>query len=157
MRQKIRTALIGFSLLSIPVAANAQSAQAPGEREAQLTLPVSSAPLWTTLRQTKIAEDQKRGIYTASFPAEVKSLNGQTVTLSGFMLPMDTSQKSRHFLLSKYTPVCPFCPPGEPNEVVEVTSKIGFKLTDRMITVTGRLTLINDGEKGLFFRLDPTA
>lgn len=70
------------------------------------------------------------------------------------MLPMDTAPRSKHFLLSRYTPVCFFCPPGQPNEVVEVISKPGVKLTGAMITLTGRLSLINDGEKGLFFRLD---
>jgi hypothetical protein len=38
--------------------------------------------------------------------------------------------------------------------VVEVISKPGVKLTGAMVTLSGRLSLINDGEKGLFFRLD---
>lgn len=127
--------------------------QAPGERATQLKLPTSKAPLWAVLRKTKIGENAKLGIFTASFPAEVKALDGTQVKISGFMLPMDTAQRSKHFLLSRYTPVCFFCPPGQPNEVVEITSKVGVKLTGDMVTLTGRLSLINDGEKGLFFRL----
>jgi uncharacterized protein len=142
--------------LAIVAPAEAQSGygQAPGERAAQLRLPKSSAPVWATLRKTRIGEDVRRGLYTASFPPEVQALGGTRVTVSGFMLPMDAGAKSKHFLLSRYTPVCFFCPPGEPNEVVEVVSKPGVKLTSGQVTLSGRLTLINDGEKGLFFRLD---
>lgn len=154
-----RLLLLAASLLlaqAMGASAQAQSGfgQAPGERNAQLRLPKSTAPLWTTLRKTRIGEDAKRGLYTASFPPEVRALDGAQVTLSGFMLPMDTAQKSKHFLLARYTPVCFFCPPGEPNEVVEVVSRSGVKLTGGLITLSGRMTLTNDGEKGLFFRLD---
>lgn len=124
------------------------------ERQAQQGLPQSKAPLWAVLRRTQIGEDDKRGTFTAAFPPEVRALNGRTVTLSGFMLPLDTDAKARHFLLSKYTPVCFFCPPGQPNEVVEVVAAAGVPVTDRMLNVTGRLTLTNEADKGLFFRLD---
>jgi hypothetical protein len=153
----LRRALLVAGLLAVtagPALAQSGFGQAPGERNAQLRLPKSPAPLWATLRKTRIGEDAKRGIYTASFPPEVRGLQGTQVTLSGFMLPMDTAQKSKHFLLSRYTPVCFFCPPGEPNEVVEVVSRSGVKLTDGMVTLSGKLTLTNNGEKGLFFRLD---
>jgi hypothetical protein len=146
--------LLTVLALSGPVQAQSGFGQAPGERSAQLRLPKSAAPLWTTLRKTRIGEDARRGIYTASFPPEVKALDGTQVTLSGFMLPMDTAQRSKHFLFARYTPVCFFCPPGEPNEVVEVISGPGVKLTGGMITLSGRMTLTNNGEKGLFFRLD---
>jgi len=46
-----------------------------------------------------------------------------------------------------------FCPPGEPNEVVEVFSPRAIVWTDKLVTVTGPLSLINNGEKGMFFRI----
>lgn len=128
--------------------------QAVGERSAQASLPQSNAPIWTVLRKTKIGEDGAKGVFTAAFPPEVKALDKQTVTLSGFMLPLDAQEKSTHFLISKYTPVCFFCPPGEPNEVVEVTSKTGVPVSYKLLNVTGRMALQNNGEKGLFFRVD---
>ena len=143
--------------LSAPAFAIAQLGQAPGERTGQLHLPISSSPLWATLGRTTIIDDEKHGLYRARFPQEVKALGGQTVTLTGFMLPLDAIAKSHHFLLSKYTPVCFFCPPGAPNEVIEVLSKPGVRRTDDMLKLTGRLSLINNGEKGLFFRLDQTS
>lgn len=152
----IRAAVFGVSvaLLTASPVLGQSFGQAPGERATQLKLPTSQAPIWATLRKTKIGENAKLGIFTASFPDEVKALNGTQVTVSGFMLPMDTATRSKHFLLARYTPVCFFCPPGQPNEVVEVISKPGVKLTGNMVTLSGRLSLINNGEKGLFFRLD---
>ena len=46
------------------------------------------------------------------------------------------------------------CPPGEPNEGVEVFSRSGLAITDRMVQVTGRFGLQNNGDRGFFFRLD---
>ncbi len=128
--------------------------QGAGERSAQAGLPQSKAPTWAVLRRTRIGEDASKGVFTAAFPPEVKALDRKPVALSGFMLPLDTEARSRHFLLSKYTPVCFFCPPGEPNEVVEVFSRSGLPITDRMVQVSGRFALANNGERGLFFRID---
>ena len=129
-------------------------AQAAGERAAQASLPQSRAPVWTVLRRTRIGSDPVSGVFTAAFPQEVRAMDKKPVALSGFMLPLDADARSRHFLLSKYTPVCFFCPPGEPNEVVEVFSRSGLPITDHMVQVSGRFGLVNNGERGLFFRID---
>ena len=128
--------------------------QPASERETQQTLPQSHAPVWSTLRLAKVSEDTTRGVVTIVFPPDVRALNGRTVTLSGFMMPLDAEERSRHFMLSRYTPVCFFCPPGQPNEVVEVSVGRGVAVTDRMLTVTGRLTMTDRAGNGLFFRLD---
>ncbi len=133
--------------------ASAPLTQPANERAEQKTLPTSKAPLWAVLRRAQVSQDDRRGVFAIAYPPEVKALDGRPVTLSGFMLPLDTSQSSTHFLLSKYTPVCFFCPPGQPNEVVEVTSPRGVPVTDRMLTVTGRMALENKGDKGLFFQV----
>lgn len=143
-----------LALAAVPAAHAAPATQPRNEREAQQGLPQSRAPLWAVLRRTRVDEDDRRGLFTAAFPPEVRALSGRTVTLSGFMLPLDTDARARHFLLSKYTPVCFFCPPGQPNEVVEVTAPRGVAVTDRMLTVTGRLALTHQTDKGLFFRMD---
>lgn len=150
------SAILVLSLLLAPSAraAGPSWVQPAYERAAQKSLPQSKAPLWLVLAKTKIGEDDKRGLFTVAFPPAVKALDGRTVTLSGFMLPLDTTDRSHHFLLSRYTPVCFFCPPGAPNEVVEVVARNGVEVTDRMLTVTGRLTLANGAEKGLFFQMD---
>jgi hypothetical protein len=127
----------------------------PGEeRAAQQKLPQATDALWRTLATTRIGEDLERGLFTARHSAEVRALAGRTLTLSCFVMPLEAEPRFRHFLLSRYTPVCDFCPPGGPNEVVEVWSERPIAPTYALMRVTGRFSLTNDGEKGLFFRLD---
>lgn len=152
----MRTVLLGAAatamLLAIAPDARAQM-QGPGEREAQARLPQGQSPLWATLRQTRIAEDDARGLFTAIHPPQVRALAGKTISLSGFLMPLDSQVHSDHFLLSKYTPVCTFCPPGEPNEVVEVHMVRPIDYSPRLLKVTGRFALENNGENGLFFQM----
>ena len=63
------------------------------------------------------------------------------------------SDETKYFLLSRRTPVCLYCPPGAPNEVMAVRAKHAVTWTDNMITVSGTFALVNDGEKGIFFEL----
>jgi uncharacterized protein len=124
------------------------------ERLAQRRLPESGDPLWRTLQKTSIHEDDQSGVYTADFPSSVQSLAGRQLTVDGFMLPLDSKHFTQHFLLSRYTPVCPFCPPGRPNEVVEVFSSEPVPVTESEIAVSGRFGVHKDTGSGLFFRLD---
>ena len=156
----MRVVCLGLALAiltSRSALAAAPLTQPANERAEQKTLPMSKAPLWTLLRHTRVGQDDRRGVFTAAFPSEVKALDGRAVTLSGFMLPLDATESSTHFLLSRYTPVCFFCPPGQPNEVVEVTTARGVPITDRMLTVSGKLALENKPDKGLFFQLRQAA
>jgi len=124
------------------------------ERAAQQQLPQSHDTIWQTLHHTVITEDTKQGIYTAKHPADVQALVGKKLTIEGFVLPYTTDTLMRHFLLTRYTPVCAFCPPGAPNEVIDVTVDQPVKWEDKLYAVSGIFAIQNDGEKGLFFRLD---
>ena len=127
--------------------------QEDGERAAQAKLPQGKSPIWATLRQTKIGVNEARGLFTAMHPPAVKALAGKSISLAGFFMPLDAQTKGTHFLLSKYTPVCAFCPPGEPNEVVEVHSAKPIAFVDKLVTVTGTFALEDKGENGLFFQM----
>ena len=129
------------------------SGQALGERAAQDGLPQAKDQLWTALGKCPVKLDAKTQLYGIGVTPEVKALNGKTVRLSGFVLPMDGSDKTKYFLLSKRTPVCFYCPPGEPNEVVAVRSKHAVDWRDDMVSISGTFALVNDGEKGIFFEL----
>ncbi|MDB5429604.1 MAG: hypothetical protein JWP35_720 [Caulobacter sp.] len=155
MNRSLKTrVLIAMILMAVPAAASAGFGQPGGERAAQKALPHATDPLWAVLRTTKISEDVRRGIFTAHNPAAVQALAGKTITISGYMMPLESQPRTTHFLLSKYTPVCFFCPPGEPNEVIEVHTVKPLKAGYDKVTVTGRFALQNDGEKGLFFVLN---
>jgi hypothetical protein len=128
--------------------------QAPSERSAQDQLPQAKDPIWAELAKCRVGLDAKTQLYGINVIPEVKALNGQTVKASGFVLPLDGADKTKYFLLAKRTPVCLYCPPGEPNEVIAVRSKKAIDWRDDMITVSGKFTLANDGEKGIFFELN---
>lgn len=146
----------GMALALLAVVGSGQPAvaqQGAGERGAQAKLPQGRSPLWATLRTTRIAEDDARGIFTAAHPPAVRALVGRTVTLPGFIMPLDAAVHGDHFLLSKYTPVCAFCPPGEPNEVIEVRTARPIAFPSKLVSVTGVFALENKGDNGLFFQM----
>ena len=146
-------AWVALLVLVSPLLLGATS-EIKGERQAQAALPQSHSPLWQTLGKCKVDFDTQSGIYSIVLTDAVKAMNGQQVEANGFMLPLDGSDKTRHFLLSRRTPVCLFCPPGDPNEVIEVKSAKTLRWVDAAITVKGRFVLVNDGEKGVFFLLE---
>jgi len=126
------------------------------ERALQDTLPKSNDLLWGKFAKCRVGYSNKTGIYNISVTPEVKAMAGHTVTARGWVLPLDGSDHTKHFLLTRRTPVCMFCPPGEPNEVAEVLAPNPIVWTDKLVTVTGGLSLINNGEKGMFFRINAT-
>ena len=128
--------------------------QPAAERRAQAALPRSGDPVWTLLGSTAVTEDRAHGVFAARFPPAVAALGGRTLTVSGFMLPLEAGGETNHFLLSRNTPVCPFCPPGRPNEVIEVRSSGPVYPDTGEVAVTGRFSLQHDASAGLFFRLD---
>lgn len=146
---KIRYAL----LVVIACLTSAFFNQPLDERSAQDALPTSHHAMWAMLGKCKLEVDDKNYRFSIHFTDEVKKLSGQSITVSGFMLPLEPTEKFTHFLLSKRTPTCAFCPPGEPNEIIEVFSTSPVTWSDNLVTVTGQFILSNDGDKGLFFQM----
>jgi hypothetical protein len=62
----------------------------------------------------------------------VKSLNGQTVRLPGYIVPLEVSEEGRvtDFLLVPYFGACIHVPPPPPNQIVHVTSELGVKVDE---------------------------
>jgi hypothetical protein len=152
-RIALAAALLVAAAILAPGESNIASAVTPSELPPQ-AVPPSQDKMWKVLRGTKITIDPKRGIYIAAHPPEVKALVGKTVTIEGFVLPYMAAPEFRRFLLVPYAPTCPFCPAAEPNEVIDVNADRPIRAEERLFTVTGRFAIQNDGEKGLFFRLD---
>lgn len=137
-----------------PVLAMQPTAQPPDEAAAQKLLPHARDALWAKLTKCPVGYDKKSGLFNIHVTPDVKALDGKTITVRGFVLPMDGSDRTKHFLITRNTPVCMFCPPGEPNEVVEVLARRAIPWTDKITAVTGRFSLINNGEKALFFKIE---
>jgi hypothetical protein len=124
------------------------------ERAMQLELPTADGPMWRVLRQTRISIDETTQLFEAVHPAAVRTLAGQRIKLQGYMLPLEANDRTAHFLISPYTPVCFFHPPAEPNEVIEVRLGRPISAGYHLVEVTGVLTLADNGEKGLFFQMN---
>ena len=149
--------LLQSGVMGSPTLAAQQSFGQPAdERAAQDALPKSSNPLWGQFLKCKVGYNNKSGLYSIAVTPEVKALAGKTVMLNGFVLPLDGSDHTKHFLLTRRTPVCMYCPPGEPNEVTEVVSPYPIVWTNKMVTVKGPLSLIDNRENAIFFKIDAT-
>lgn len=108
--------------------------------------------LWKVFSQCEIKTNQNNS-YSISYVPGVRAMNGKQVTISGFMQPLEATEKFSHYLLSSRAPTCAFCPPGEPNEIVEVFSARPVRWEENQVTVKGALVLANDSKKGIFFQL----
>ena len=129
------------------------SLQPKDERKVQSGLPQSKDEIWVVFAKCKVHLDKKNFVYTMDFTDEVKAMVDKPLTVSGFMLPLESKEKFTHYLLSKRTPTCPFCPPGEPNEIVEVFSKKPVSWDEGIVVVTGTMKLAEKSENGMFFQL----
>lgn len=123
------------------------------ERAAQDRLPQSHDGSWDILGQTKINFDEKSGLFQADVPQSLKDMSGKTMKISGFILPLEASDTFTHFLLSKRTPTCPFCPPGAPNEIIEVIADVPTEWDEGLVTYEGEFEVTNNAELGVFFKL----
>lgn len=124
------------------------------ERALQRNLPIAGGPHWDTFQTTRITLDPVTDTYRASHPAVVTALGGRTLTLRGYMVPLEAGDRTTHFLISPYTPVCYFHPPAEANEMVEVKLNRAIPGGYNLVEVTGVLRLSDKAEESLFFVLD---
>jgi hypothetical protein len=156
----IRRTVLALTLIAAAMGSGGARALAPlapqptDERLRQKPMPIAPDTLWATLRTTKISGDLKSGVYRAEPPPAVQALAGKDITITGFMLPLDPSKHFNHFILTRNTPVCPFCMPGEPNEVVEVYTTRFVTYSEDLVAVTGHFALEDSGQAGMFFKLD---
>ena len=147
--------LFAFGLLQTAAGAHGLPAQPATERARQKLFPASDDPIWATLQKSRVTADEKRGVYTAEHPMEVILLGGQDLLVRGFILPLDPAPPFTHFILSRYTPVCAFCPPGAPNEAIEVFTSHPVKVTSGAeVLVKGRFVVASNAASGLFFRMN---
>ncbi|MGY2734628.1 DUF3299 domain-containing protein [Sphingomonas sp. UYP23] len=109
---------------------------------------------WLIFHDARITADRAAGIYSASFSPILLKMEGQRIAITGYILPVQASSASMHFVLTRRSAGCPFCPPNEPTEAIEVFSQKFIKTTQAPITVEGKLHFVSRSEQGLFFRID---
>jgi hypothetical protein len=113
------------------------------------------APIWALLKtSTRFKVDAAKGLYIASFDKPIQAANGKPFTVSGYVLPLETTPSFRHFVVTRRNTGCPFCPPNEIGEAVEVFVRRPVKYTQAEVTFTGRLKLVSSSAEGMFYRLE---
>lgn len=109
---------------------------------------------WVAFNDAKITADQAKGEYHATFGPALVSMDRQPLGISGYMLPIEPTTHAAHFVLTRRSTGCPFCPPNEPTEAIEVFADKPVDYTQAPITVSGQLHLVVGSQSGLFYRLD---
>lgn len=86
------------------------------------------------------------------FSPRIMELDKQEIKLYGFVMPLSTSPKQRHFLLSPLPSHCPYCVYQGPDSLVEVLADVPVEFNQwEPIVVSGKLELVYDPQ--LFYRL----
>lgn len=85
---------------------------------------------------------------------QIKALKNKTVTLMGFMFPLDTTDKQKNFLIGPYPASCPFHYHVSPAQIVEVRLKKPIEFSYEPVTVKGVLSLKFNKETGIFYYLE---
>lgn len=129
---------IAFIALFILNAAFAPAAQAQQDN------------VWKTLSKITFKKkyDEMLGfkVDVPVFSEEIKKMEGKTVTVKGYVIPVEGYKSHKEFVFSAFPyNMCFFCGGAGPETVMEVFAKEPIKYTAEAITIKGKLEL-NDSD-----------
>jgi hypothetical protein len=132
-------------------AATGAAASVPHDPTKSMLPDARGAVPWSLLSAATIR--MNRGKLGPAFPEALRPLDGKTVKLQGYILPIEAGQTHSYFLLSAWSPTCPFCQTAGPEAVVEVRARSAVKYSTEPVVVEGRLMLLENDASGVFYRL----
>lgn len=144
-----RAALLATLLLTLP----AQAQTGRWGPNGNGTLEHADDSRWASFGGVRIKADDAKGVYVAVFPPALRQAGGARFAIKGYMLPVEASTTSAHFVLTRRSTGCPFCPPNEPSEAIEVFATRPVVYTQDPIAIEGTLQLVSQSAQGLFFRM----
>lgn len=106
---------------------------------------------WKTLAEVTAVKQKDK--FVPSFSKGITELDKKEVRLQGFMLPLETGDRQKSFILTAMPPSCAFCLPGGPDAIVEVKAKTPVKYGYEPVILSGRFTVLKDDPTGLYYRL----
>ena len=116
------------------------------------------ANLWKTL--SKISYEKKYDdllgfkVDVPVFSEDIQGLEGKTVEVSGYIVPVEGYKSHTEFVFSAYPyNMCFFCGGAGPETVMEVTSSEPVKYTTDKVRLRGKLTLNDDDINRLMYVL----
>jgi hypothetical protein len=113
---------------------------------------------WKLLSDVKIEDryDEAAG-YEVSYPVfgeKARSLDGETITVKGYMIPYEVYLGPKYFILSSLPiAACFFCGGAGPETVMEVFTAEPVELTSETIKIRGRLELNPDDPDRMMYIL----
>ncbi len=114
-----------------------------------VAVPVAAAATpveWSSLGKTAL------GVAQVEFPPELLALDGDVVTVTGFMVPLEAKAAQTRFLLTQTPQDCEFCLEGGPESYIEVQSEpLAFSM--KPFVMEGRLVLLPNDSSGMYFRM----
>jgi hypothetical protein len=111
---------------------------------------------WTLLTTTtsKVIKVKGYNWEVPQFPPRVKALEGRTVRVNGFYVPIESKPQSSHFFLTAFPPTCPFCLQLGSQYFVEVKAARPVAYTMDAVLMEGTLDLLEQDENVIFYRLN---
>ena len=103
----------------------------------------------------KAGQDEYGEIQIPVFSETVKKLEGQKISLPGYMIPFQGGYKESRFILSSL-PInaCFFCGTGGPESVIEIVALKPIPYTEKPIEVRGILKLNNTNPDEMIYKLE---
>lgn len=104
---------------------------------------IHEAVMNSTWRAINTLNNQYVGLGEGRFSSELRALDGKTVTLSGYMIPIRSASRHERFMLSVLPLLqCMFCGQGEIPPLIEVVMKSGaVPFSDFPVEIRGTLLL----------------
>lgn len=106
---------------------------------------------WKTLAEVTAVKQKDK--FVPSFSKGIAELDRKEVRLQGFMLPLETGERQKNFILTAMPPSCAFCLPGGPDAIVEIKAKSPVKYGYEPIVLSGKFEVLKDDPTGLYYRL----
>lgn len=154
-RQFLAASAAGFACTAAGPASALSLEEAPEAIRAHLRLgpPAVDGTLdWSQL--ARAGESMFRDGRISRFPADLHALDGQEVTLAGYMMPFRDGERHSEFMLGALQFHCPACMMGDLNRLVAVKAAVPVTYAERPLVIRGRLRLLEDEASPLYYRLD---
>jgi len=154
-RQFLAVSAAGFACTATMGAASPAQAISLQDAPAHLRLgpPVVDGALdWSQL--ARAGASMFRDGRISRFPADLHALDGQQVTLAGYMMPFTDADAHREFMFGALQFHCSGCMMSELNRLVAVKAAEPVARADGPLVIRGRLRLLEDEASPLFYRLD---
>ena len=113
--------------------------------------------VWKTLGKVsfKTKKQDKYEIDYPVFSSEVKALQGKTIVVKGYIIPLSELDGQSYFVFSALPyNLCYFCGSAGPETVMEVYSRQKIPYTSKPIKMKGKLRLNNTDSDHLMYILE---